>query len=80
MSNFLVATVDYIPNRKYEILDVVFGNRIVSIFSKTEASKAVKKMIEDAQQMGADGVIGIRINTSPNGSTTVIGTAIKFID
>lgn len=80
MSKILVSTVNYIPNRQYQILGIVVGNRAASIFSKTEAQKAIDKMVSDATQMGADGVIGIRINTSAKGSTTVIGTAIKFIN
>lgn len=76
----LVATVDYIPNREYKILGIVTGNRTISIFAKTEAKKAMNKMIDDAKSIGADAIIGVRINTSANGSTFVIGTAIKFMD
>ena len=75
----LVATVDYIPNRKYEILGVVTGNRI-SVFSKTEVNKAIDKLVEEAKSLGASGVIGLKPYTTSNGSTCVIGTAIKFLD
>lgn len=30
--------------------------------------------------MGADGLIGVRVFTTQNGSTCVVGTAIKFTD
>ncbi len=76
----LVATVDYIPNRKYEILGVVTGNRIISVFSKTEVNKAIDKLVEEAKSLGASGVIGLKPYTTSNGSTCVIGTAIKFLD
>lgn len=49
----LVATVDYIPNRKYEIIGVVTGNRIISVFSKTEVNKAIDKLVEEAKSLGA---------------------------
>lgn len=75
-----VATVDYLPNRKYEILGIVTGNRIISILSKTEFNKALEKVIDEAKSMGATGVIGIRVYSTPNGSTSVVGTAIKFLD
>ena len=75
-----VATVDYIPDRKYKVLGITAGNRIVSILSKTEFNKALDKCIEEAKSMGADGIIGVRVFTTSNGSTCVIGTAIKFLD
>ena len=76
----LVATVDYIPDRKYDIIGMVSGNRLVSLFSKTEINKAVDKLVEEAKAMGADAIIGLRPYTTKNGSTCVIGTAIKFKD
>ena len=61
-----VATVDFLPDRKYKVLGITSGNRIVSFLSKTEFNKALEKCIEEARSMGA--------------STCVIGTAIKFLD
>ncbi len=75
-----VATVDFLPDRKYKVLGITSGNRIVSFLSKTEFNKALEKCIEEARSMGADGLIGIRVFTTSNGSTCVIGTAIKFLD
>lgn len=75
-----MATVDYLPDRKYRVLGLVSGARIISILAKTEFKKALDKVVDEAQTLGADGIIGIRVYTSPNGSTSVIGTAIKFLD
>ena len=75
-----VATVDYLPNRKYKVLGIASGNRIISILSKTEFDKALNKCIDEARDMGGDGLIGVRVFTTSNGSTCVIGTAIKFLD
>ncbi|MGL4950705.1 MAG: heavy metal-binding domain-containing protein [Mycoplasma sp.] len=75
----LLSTTDTIPNKQYEILGVVTGNRIISIMSKTEITKAMEKMKEEARSMGADAVIGIKPYTTANNSTGVIGTAIKYI-
>lgn len=74
------ATVDYLPDRKYEVIGLVTGVRIISILAKTEFHKALEKMLDEARSLGANGVIGIRSWTTPNGSTCVIGTAIKLLD
>lgn len=76
----LVSTTDFIPDRKYEIIGLVTGVRFMSFLAKTELSKAIDKLIEEAQSMHADAIVGLRPYTTPNGSTGVIGTAVKFID
>lgn len=73
------STTDYIPDRKYEIIGTVTGTRFMSMLSSTEVTKAIAKLIDEAKEMGADGVIGIKPYTTANRSTGVIGTAIKFI-
>lgn len=45
-----VATVDYLPDKKYIVLGIVSGNRIASFLSKTEFNKALEKCIEEAKE------------------------------
>lgn len=75
----IITTTENIPGRQYEILGIVIGNRTISLLSKTELSKAIDKMSEEASFMGADAVVAVKPYTTANGSTSVIGTAVKFI-
>lgn len=75
----IITTTDLIPNKEYEILGVVFGNRLVSVTSKTEGEKAIKKMKSEAKDLNADAIVGVRSYTTKNGSTCFYGTAVKFI-
>lgn len=67
--SLLVATVDYIPNRKYKILGVVDGTAFTT-------NRTIKKMISKAEKIEADAIIGLR----PYGTGVIVGTAIKFLD
>lgn len=75
----IVTTTDLIPDQKYQIIGIVTGVRAMSLLAKTELSKAIGKLVEEAQSMGADAVVAVKPYTTPNGSTGVIGTAVKFI-
>ncbi|MGL5438163.1 MAG: heavy metal-binding domain-containing protein [Metamycoplasmataceae bacterium] len=76
----ILTTTDIIPGKQYEIIGLVFGNRTISIFNKTQMEKAIKKLEEQATELKADAVIGIRPYTAnATGSTCIIGTAVKFI-
>lgn len=75
-----IATVEFLPDRKYRVLGLVSGTRFISFLAKTEFHKALEKIVDEARTMGADGIIGLRVYTTANNSTAVIGTAIKFLD
>ncbi|MGL4183883.1 MAG: heavy metal-binding domain-containing protein [Metamycoplasmataceae bacterium] len=75
----ILTTTDLIPEKKYEIIGLIFGNRTISIFNKTEMEKAINKLKDEAIKLSADAVVGIRPYTASNGSTCIIGTAVKFV-
>lgn len=75
----LLTTTENIPNKKYEIIGIVIGNRLMSFTSKTGGEKALAKLAEEAERIGADAVIAIKPDTTATGSQSYIGTAIKFI-
>lgn len=58
-------------------------NEFTSLLTETR-DKALKNLIHDAKSMKADGIVGIRFNTSSIDSNTtevlVFGTAVKFQD
>lgn len=103
----ILATIDNIPNREYEVLGIVKGNMVQTknmfkdIFAEfkglfggelktytemmNEARQyATKRMVEEAESMGADAILGILYTSSTitSGAAEVIayGTAIKFLD
>ncbi|MGL5522211.1 MAG: heavy metal-binding domain-containing protein [Metamycoplasmataceae bacterium] len=75
----ILTTTDLIPGKQYEIIGIIFGNRTISLFNKTEMEKAISKLEDQAAKLKADAVVGIRPYTAANGSTCIIGTAVKFI-
>ncbi len=75
----LLTTTDHIPDKKYEIIGIVSENRSFSIFAKTEISKVVVKLQDEAEKMGADAVVGIKVFTTSRNGTSLMGTAVKFI-
>ncbi len=78
-NKILLSTTDTIPNKKYEIMGLVMGNRLTWLTSKGAASTALSRLEEEAIEMGADAVIGIRPDTTSTGSQCYLGTAIKFV-
>ncbi|MGL4343303.1 MAG: heavy metal-binding domain-containing protein [Metamycoplasmataceae bacterium] len=75
----IITTTENIPGKKYQIIGFINANRTMSIFSKTEIEKAHNKLKENAREIGADAVVSVRIFTTPNGSTSIYGTAVKYI-
>ncbi len=100
-------TVQYFPNKDYEILGMVKGNMVQSknigkdilaglkslaggeLRQYTEMlnearDTAVSRMIEEANSLGADAIIGVTFATSSvmEGAAEVMayGTAVKFND
>ncbi len=74
----LVTSTENIPGKTYTIIGLVTSNRSMSIFAKTEMAKAEAKMISQAETIGADAIVCVRIFATPNGGTGVYGTAVKF--
>lgn len=75
----ITTTTDIIPGYTYKIINVIFSTRIISIFSKTEGEKALSKLIDEAKYVGAEAIVGIKAYTTANGSTCLMGTAVKLI-
>lgn len=74
----LVTTTENIPGKSYTVVGFVSSNRTVSLFAKTEITKVEAKLISEAQSMGADAIVCVRIFTTSNGGTAMYGTAVKF--
>lgn len=102
-----LVSIDRIPGKEYEPLDVVKGT---VVFSKnigrdfmagmktlvggeivgytemlTEARQiATKRMVDEAEALGADAVVGVRFGSSAimQGCAEIIayGTAVKFVE
>lgn len=75
----ITTTTDIIPGYTYEIINVIFSTRYISIFSKTEGEKALSKLIDEASYVGANAIVGIKAYTTSSGSTCLMGTAVKLI-
>ncbi len=73
IENMFLATVDYIPNRKYKVLGIVIGSNV-------NISEAINSLGIQAKLMEANGIIGFRMHKSDDGSLTIFGTAIKLLD
>ena len=101
-----ILTIETIPNRNYEALDIVKGTVVYSknfgrdfmagmktlvggeIVGYTEMLNearaiATKRMVEAAEALGADAVVGMRYASSSvmQGAAEVVayGTAVKFV-
>ena len=75
----IVTTNENIPGINYEIVSFVCANRTFSTFAKTEIYKVKDKLIEEAEQIGADAIVSVRVFSTQNGGTAMYGTAVKFI-
>jgi len=102
----LITTIDYIPNKEFEIIGMVKGCTVhskhlgkdIGASFKTlvggeikgytemidEARKiAEERMIETAEKIGADAIIGVRYGTSSvmqaASEALVYGTAVKYV-
>jgi uncharacterized protein YbjQ (UPF0145 family) len=102
-----LVSIDSIPSRKYETLEIVkgtvvqtknFGKDLMAGFKTlvggevkgytemlNEARQiATKRMVDEAEKLGADAIVGVRYGSSQvmQGAAEVIayGTAVKFID
>ena len=100
-----LMTIDHIPGREYEVLDIVKGTIVYSknlgrdfmagmktlvggeIVGYTEMLNearqlATKRMVDLAEELGADAVIGVRYASSSvmQGAAEVVvyGTAVKL--
>ncbi len=75
----ILTTTENIPGKKYEIIGIVSENRTFSILAKTEIGKVTVKLEAEAEKMGADAVVAIKVFSTSNGGTSLIGTAVKFV-
>ena len=81
----IIATTETIPNRAIiEILKNIVGGEIEE-YTKLQAQsreQAMQRMVQDAEKMGADAIVGFRIATSMimQGASEILayGTAVKL--
>ena len=70
----LLVNIDYIPGKEFEVLGMAKGTVVRQI--------AVKRMVDEAEALGADAVVNIRYGSSAvmQGAAEVIayGTAVRF--
>ena len=106
MSDILLSTTDFIPNRDIiEILGIARGSTVrarnigrdifaglknivggeIEEYTKLQAQsreQAIQRVVEDAEKLGADAVINIRMTTSVimQGAAEILvyGTAVKL--
>ena len=92
-----LLSIEHIPGVEFEALGMVkgtvvhsknFGKDFMAAVSYTEMLNearqiAVKRMVDEAKELGADAVIGVRYGSSQvmNGAAEVIayGTAVKYL-
>lgn len=74
----VLSTTEHIPNVNYEILGLVIEKvNNINDFKKA-FNMAIKGLIKEARELGADAVIGIKPDPTW-GNHCYIGTAIRFI-
>lgn len=89
-----LLSIEHIPGVEFEALGMVnfmaamktlVGGEIVSYTEMLNEARqiAVKRMVDEAKELGADAVIGVRYGSSQvmNGAAEVIayGTAVKYL-
>ena len=81
----LLLNIDYIPGKEFEALGIVKGTVVQSKnFGKDFMARqiAVKRMVDEAEALGADAVVNIRYGSSSvmQGAAEVIayGTAVRY--
>ena len=85
----LLVNIDYIPGKEFEVLGLVgmktlVGGEITGYTEMLNEARqiAVKRMVDEAERLGADAVINIRYGSSSvmQGAAEVIayGTAVKY--
>ena len=74
----LVITSENIPGKKFKVIGLVAANRSISILAKTEIYKVKNKLIVEAEALGADAIIAVRVFATANNSTAMYGTAVKY--
>ncbi len=102
-----LVSIDTIPGRRYEVLEIVkgtivqtknigrdfmagmktlVGGEIVGYTEMLNEARqlATKRMVDEAEALGADAIVGVRYGSSQvmQGAAEVIayGTAVKFLD
>ena len=82
-----LLSIDYIPGTEIEALGMVKGTGEIVGYTEmlNEARQiAVKRMVDEAKELDADAVIGVKYGSSQvmSGAAEVIayGTAVKIID
>jgi len=76
----IVTTTDIVPGKEIvEILGVVHGKSEKWTTESRAKDSAVKKMVEKAEKLGADAIVGVKITAGGLGrSVAVMGTAVKL--
>ena len=75
----VLVNTDFISGKTLATLGYVSGSRFVfSAIDSRDIDRAMEKMIANATQLGADGIINIRYAPSTN-HAYISGTAVNFV-
>jgi S1-C subfamily serine protease len=73
----LMSTLAELPGLVYEVKGLVFANAKLNAIAGGNMPKMVKSLVEQAQQLGANGIVDIRTAVGGDaGSCVMTGTAV----
>ena len=75
----VLVNTDYISGKTVETVGMVYGTRASFFGTEDDNTKmAIDRMIWQANQLGADGIVNVRFSNSW-AYAVVSGTAVKFV-
>jgi uncharacterized protein YbjQ (UPF0145 family) len=75
----IITTTDKVPNMEIvKILGVVHDARTAWASGKSAQEKIIQQLQKQAEELGADAIVGLKIELSAPGGYTGIGTAVKL--
>jgi len=74
-----LVNTSFITGKNIETISFVSGSRFVLTMVDSKAiERAIADMVEQAKDMGADGIINVRYSPATN-HAYVAGTAVRFV-
>jgi hypothetical protein len=80
-SIMLLSTLPTIPDRNFEIRELVFAQATLGALGGGNVQKMVQEIIQQAGQFGADAIIDIKVvgSGSDAGAVVMTGTAVHLL-
>jgi len=75
----IITTTDGVPGREIaKILGVVNDAQTAWVSGKSAQDKIIRSLTKQAEALGADAIVGLRLQLSTVGGYNGVGTAVKL--